>query len=472
MSIAQDLAITAGWCDSCMGRVTIDMLPYDVLLIIFAFYVCDTRLKTRNGWPTLAHVCRKWRDTVFGSPHHLNLQLVHTEKTLVRETLDIWPPFLPIAIETLFEGSSCLGLGENKDNLMATLKHNDRICKIKLNYLPSHHFAAMQVPFPTLADLNLGSTVFGSVIPDSFLGGSAPRLQRLALYNALYLGLPKLLSSASDLVQLTLWEIVISPEAIVTSLSMMARLKKLVLRFKNPQFRADQEIRRPPPPTLTLLPSLTYFLFDGISEYMRDFVALIDTPLLNRLDLSFFKQDIFDTPQFAQFISRSPQLRTLDKARIFLEEDSACIVILGTRDYSSVYLQIDCGRLNLQLESLTKICSSCFPQALINIAKCPCTKCESPDDIYFSKWLKLFRPFLAVKNLYLSQKVVRSFAAILQYLVGERVTQVFPALQQLFVEWLHPSGSDQKVFEQFITARRQLSSYTIASSHWDGKTYT
>jgi hypothetical protein len=64
--------------------------------------------------------------------------------------------------------------------------------------------AAMQVPFPELTVLWLasyGETV--PVIPDSFLDGSAPRLRLFFLEGILFQGLPKLLLSATHLVNLS-----------------------------------------------------------------------------------------------------------------------------------------------------------------------------------------------------------------------------------------------------------------------------
>jgi hypothetical protein len=46
-------------------------------------------------WHTLVHVCPRWRRVVFASLHHLNLRLLCTEKTHVREMLDVWQT-LPI----------------------------------------------------------------------------------------------------------------------------------------------------------------------------------------------------------------------------------------------------------------------------------------------------------------------------------------------------------------------------------------
>jgi hypothetical protein len=45
-------------------------------------------------------------------------------------------------------------------------------------------------------------------------------------------------------------------------------------------------------------------------------MALIDTPLLNDLEISFFHQLIFDTPQLTQFIGRTSRFNAYDGARV------------------------------------------------------------------------------------------------------------------------------------------------------------
>ena len=56
------------WCH--VARVTIDMVPDVALLEIFGVYTW------LESWYTLVHVCRKWRNVVFGSPCRLNLRLL------------------------------------------------------------------------------------------------------------------------------------------------------------------------------------------------------------------------------------------------------------------------------------------------------------------------------------------------------------------------------------------------------------
>jgi hypothetical protein len=87
------------------------------------------------------------------------------------------------------------------------------------------------------------------------------------------------------------------------------------------------------------------------------------------------------------------------------------------------------------------------------------------DDTENAEWLELLRPFTAVKNLYLSKKFTPCIAPVLQELVGERVVEILPALQGLFLEEVNLAGPVQEAIEKFAAAR-QLSSHPIAVSHY------
>jgi hypothetical protein len=146
--------------------------------------------------------------------------------------------------------------------------------------------SAMQEPFSALIFLQLWHTMYEGMtspaLPDTFLGGSGPRLQVLQLVDTPFPTLPKPLLSASDLVHLSLYWIpdngYISPEVMVTCLSMLTKLKTLTIKFKTPASRPDPRSRRPPPLTPVVLPSFTHLTFQGVSEYLEDLVAQIDAP--------------------------------------------------------------------------------------------------------------------------------------------------------------------------------------------------
>ncbi|KAF8502714.1 hypothetical protein F5888DRAFT_1114701 [Russula emetica] len=215
--------------------------PDDVLLEIFDFYVdeeedFESDFEATQVWITLVHVCRRWRSVVFQSPRHLNLQLLCTAKTPATDTLDIWPP-LPLIVRDLDHIYDELS---SVDNIIAALERNDRVCQIKLTYLTGSELgyvtksAAMQKPFPELTDLCFNEwvdTFPGPILPDSFLGGTAPRLRSLHLDNVSFPGLPKLLLSATHLVSLEVsgipYSAYIPPEAMATSLSALTSLESL-----------------------------------------------------------------------------------------------------------------------------------------------------------------------------------------------------------------------------------------------------
>jgi hypothetical protein len=75
--------------------------------------------------------------------------------------------------------------------------------------------------------------------------------------------------------------------------------------------------------------------------------------------------------------------------------------------------------------------------------------------------LEVFGFFVAVKDLCVSEKVALHVVQALQELSVERATEVLPALRNLFIEGLEPSGPVQEGIEQFV-ATRQLAGHPVA----------
>jgi hypothetical protein len=463
-----------------------DMLPDVALLEIFDFYMNQAREEDADwppteieAWHTLVHVCRTWRTIVLGSPHRLDLRLFCTDKTPVKETLAVWPP-LPIVIMQV-------GQPTQMDNIILALEHNDRVCQIDLMHVINpeleEFLAAMQQPFPALTKLSLwqgwledeDEMIEMPVIPESFLGGSAARLQYLYLERIPFPGLPKLLLSATDLVTLRIRELphsgYISPEAMVRCLSTLTRLESLEIGFKSPLSRPVRETRRPHPPTRSTLPTLTAFRFAGVSEYLEDLVARIDAPLLDFFFITFFHQLIFDNPQLVQFYARTPNIQPAVEAGIVFFNDKVLITSPPTYP-RNIRFTISCSQLDWQLSSLAQVCSSSLPEAFIPTVERlyireGYRRPRWQDDIEDSQWLEVLQPFTALKDLYVSTEFLPRFAPAFQELAGEHVTDMLPALQSLFFEERHPSGPVREAIEKFV-AVRQLSGHPIAVSHWDG----
>ena len=83
------------------------------------------------------------------------------------------------------------------------------------------------------------------------------------------------------------------------------------------------------------------------------------------------------------------------------------------------------------------------------------------------QWLDLLHPFTGLNDLHLGKGPGLHCALTLQELAGERVTEVLPVLQNIFVQELEPSGPTQEALGQFIAAR-QLSGLPVVVYNWDG----
>ena len=470
------------------------MLPDEVLLAIFDFHVVAALLRshvmpTRDGtdtihtrgnritqkgseaWLSLTHVCRRWRNIVFGSPRRLNLHLVCTPRTRAKNTL--WPD-LPLLIQGSMSSVSRV------NNVIVVLGHGNRICTIHLWELESRQLkkvlAAMQKPFPEMTNLQLHTSHKSApVVPDSFLGGSAPRLRHLDLERIPFPGLPKLLLSAIDLVTLRLHNIprsgYFSPEAMVTCLSVLTSLKEICLEFESHPSRPDWESRRSPARTRVVLPALTYFGFQGVSEYMDDLVDLIDAPRLNYLYIVFFNQIIFDTAQLGQFVSRTPRLKTPYEAHVVFDHYVVLVELLSRTSafgYGNLKVKIFCGELDRQLSTLAQVFTPSLPPLstveTLYIER-PHSQLDWKNNVVNTQWLEFLRPFVAVRSLYVSRGFTPGIVSALQTLVGGRVTEVLPALERISLGFPRRLGPVLGDIRKFAAARR-LSGHPIAISEW------
>src|SRR6267142_2038486 len=440
-----------GGTDQVYPRVTFGALPDDVLLEIFDFYLARINFKRsrfrtlpEDAWQTLVHVCKRWRSIVFASPHRLQLQLLCTNKRPVQNTLDIWPE-LPIVIS----GRRGMSKPKHAKNIIAALKQHNRVAKIDMNDIPNSFLKRMRAmemsnPFSALSSLRLfPRQINAPALPDSFLGGSAPRLQKLYLDGIPFPALPNLLLSTHDLVTLHLWDIplsgYISPDAMISGLSALTRLEKLVLGFQFPRSRADRETRLVPRLTRVVLPALTFLEFKGDSEYLKDIVVQIDTPLLIWFEISFFNQLVFDTQLLGHFISRTETFKAPHRlgARVMFLEGEVNVE-LHLRDGNSfrerLSLAISCRPSDWQLSSAAQVCNSAL-SSLPTLERLEIYIIRSwKDDVENAQWLELLHPFVSMKDLLLRDGSFPHVVPALEQLAGERATEMLPTLRNIFLE--------------------------------------
>ena len=414
-----------------------------------------------------------------------------SKKKPVRETLRIWPR-LPIIV------SGDVDDIEDVDHIVVALEQCDRVREINIDrYLTPDSLetvvSAMLVPFPALKRLSLFAHEMEMpapvpVIPNTFLGGSAPRLEFLDLYGIPFPALPNLLLSTRDLVDLRLSNIRRSgsflPEELVNSISELSRLESLSLKFHSRRSCPVPETRSPPM-ARAVFPALDQLCFEGVSEYLDDLVSRIDTPLICLLYMTFFNQPFVtsDFCQLREFIGRAEKFKSLTHAHITFRFRTAELSLLQQTQTVHAVLSVGilCKKLHPQLWSLAQVGSaSLLPLSKVesleitsDLLKWQLHQEHTEED---ARWLNVLQPFSAVKNLYPQENTLPSLAYALNDVPEERVTEVLPALQGLTMDEPLPPGpidtpsppAVQEAIERFIAMRRLPPARVMPHNYWWG----
>ena len=468
--------------------MTINALPDNVLLEIFELDLGKVDVDDfeayldhdHNRWQKLVHVCRRWRSIVFASPRRLDLAIELWESANSR-ALDIWPA-LPILIYVFGIGSK-----EEVTNVIAALRQRNRVRKIHYDDYDDcdiqdsllKEIAAIDEPFPALTSLTLLSSQQNvTVLPDTFLGGSAPLLRHLYLDGIPYPSIGKLLLSTTNLVHLSLRDIphsgYISPGTIVPCLSMLAKLETLQLGFRHPRSRAHQTSRHPPPLTRVAFHNLTYLCFHGDIEYFEDILSQIETPMLKKSEFSFFNRLVFDTPLLGHFIRRTKIFVTIHTARVKFNSWDVEVILFGQEDIDNdgeaLELRISCKPLDWQLSAVAQILNSLMSSLpTLESLEISVDRDDWQGEIEVTQWQEVLQPFTSVKEMTLVREgSVRHVAPALQELARERPTEVLPTLQILYLPtygW-QSSGPVEEAIKQF-TATRQLHGHPVTVDYRD-----
>ncbi|KAH8999918.1 hypothetical protein EDB86DRAFT_3101529 [Lactarius hatsudake] len=344
-------------------------------------------------------------------------------RRLESKNLGYWPPFPLILDYRAYCGADdasdkSLTPGDEGD-VIAALEHPDRVRYVGISVTRSllgKMAAAMQDSFPILTHLWLSSDD-GNVpaLPNTFLGGSAPSLQVAHLEGIPLLAFPKLLSSATDLVNLQLLNIpktgFVLPDAMVAGLTTLTMLETLSIEFQSPTPLPDR--RCPPPSTRVPFPSLVTFKFRGVSDYLEGLVARIDAPLLKAVTITYFNQLTFQIPRLSEFISHAEGLYffRFKHARV----DFGCNNVYVRLDCDQseqleghLMLQILCQDLEWQVSHVVQILGQCFPTATLSsvgdlsVDTCGLQPSWKEDIDRTTEWPALLRPLTAVETLHIS----------------------------------------------------------------------
>ena len=383
-------------------------------------------------------------------------------------TLKHLPP-LPLVID--YSDITRAMAPKDEDNIHLGLQqHSQRVRRVAL-VVPSSSlrmlFERMKKKFPRLEDLFLLSTTTDEtslVLPETF---QAPDLRRLSLHG---IGLPKgllLLSSAITLSALSLTHIQDSsylfPGYLVTQLQDLPNLEELSIGFAiaNPPLSSEQELLPPSIPPVTLLTlRLRRLTFRGEGIYLDDFVAQINTPLLERLSLALFFDPIFSLWNLNQFIRRTEGFECL-VARVIFNKDGVSIDTAnyeqqGIRKFS---LRVDCESFDWQIGSATQVCSA-LGNVLSSVEKLILDLDEdgTPSDWENSleniAWNELLLPFIGVKKLHIGYSLILELSRALGSVAEEFVLGFLPELQELGVQF--EINHAIKVFNLFVETRESV----------------
>ena len=453
------------------------MLTDNALLEIFYFYQDFYRINpditdlSYRGpvmplmeWRRLMHVCRRWRQIIFESPHRLNLQILCTRGIRFKKSLGIWPDF-PIAIK--FPGHSRLTRAIEADDVIAALEHSDRVLDIELQVTGSQLEKMAMVlhkPFPALTYLNIGSSGVPHgrvpVLPGGFLGGSAPCLQELTLYLISFPALPTFLSSTKNLVKLSLYNVpptgFISPATLIACLAELPKLDTLCLGIES-----DSGQIHPLPITRTVLSALTHFHCPGAREYLEDLVAQIDCPKLAMVTVSYIgPADDFQVTQLFKFINRSvgPEVSPFSPTIVRLYNGGSVMIDMYRRPihpkedwdpatisiyYRDTYLQV--SHIAPALRRFSQRFSAILSTVAYLSVVAEDRQLEGTDDV---EWLHFLHQFSTVQTLQVSREFAEHVTLALEDIPAERVAEILPSLCLIYLE-SHPASS----LEKFVTAR-------------------
>ena len=447
-----------------LGHVTIDKLSDDVLLRIFDSYRCECENKYSPWrWHVLVHVCERWRRIVFASPRSLNLQLDCKSKSDMKATLDIWPA-LPVCIYAIPPTNYA-----DEDDIIGALGNRDRIAGINFQGLTRPKFekcvALMQQPFPVLSSLRLSvtNTEIAYVSSDAFLGGSAPRLKSVSLIGIRFPALPKLLSSARDLVYLDLGHSStadISLAEVVTCLSVLTRLQSLKVCFGQGTPFFDPTSQSPTSSTNTVLSALTKFWLLGPYQHLGNFLNRIDTPLLEDGDLEFSDVPNFDSPQVSQFIHRTGMFNLPSQFYVHIRKGVSVELSSSIGPKKRFHMAFSGSDFVLYSEVylMEQICTR-YPPLLSHIERLELCGGDVKYRYLYplnAPWLEFLQPFAVVKTLHLSEPgLMLGISRTLGELEEEEATEVLPALHTVVLEG---GGEDAfeaaQLVEPFIVARK------------------
>ena len=445
----------------------IHYLDDDSLLQIFSCYRLEDEDNwyLQTGWRKLAQVCRRWRHLIYCSHSHLDLCLLLTNDLPLLHA----PSHLPLLPLVIYHSDITRATArKDGDSIHLELQqHRDRVRQVVLQ-APSPSLNMWLEPMkgvlPRLEVLSLLSTTTGEnnlMLPETL---HAPELRRLVLHG---IGLPNglsLLSSTIALSTLTLTHIRHScyfpPGRLVTQLQGLPHLEELSIGFSFPIPPSSEGELLPAPIPLVTLHTLRQLTFHGESVYLDNFVAQINTPLLERLSLTLLFNLALALVNLTEFVDRTKRFGCL-VAEVNFDQDGASIDAGYHKQQGSgqLSLHVNCKPFSWQIDSAVQVCSA-LGRVLsavveltlaLDVDKIPSGWENTLDSIL---WHELLLPFIGVKRLRVSSSLTRELFQALHSVTRELALELLPELQDLHVK--ADSTPVKKALSLFVKTRESV----------------
>ena len=422
-----------------------------------------------NGvwWYALAHVCRRWRNIIFGSATYLGLSLLCTYGTPVADMLAHSPPF-PLVIGYFRKDRELTT--EDEEGIILALKRHDRVRRVRLSgsrtagpagTIIQKLILAMDEEYPILEYLYIVLRDYNTILtfPGTF---QAPHLRELVLQGcALPIG-SRLLTTAVGLIELRLVMVHPStyfhPNTLLQWISHMPHLETLeiLFQFSIPNRDVERQLTHTPIIAHITLPNLHRFHFRGVGTYLEALVHRITTPRLKELNIRFFNQLTFSVPRLLQFIDTAEELRFGNAVLTFSDKSVGARVSHGASKVYVFSITVKCCHLDWQASSMAQISNS-LGQMFSSVEylalqhRVHNESSEEHNEVDRTEWRNLLRPFSNVKTLRVGKALFKDLSRCLQLEDGESPLELLPELQELRY---YGSGYTGGVFTSFIDTRQ------------------
>ena len=229
----------------------------------------------------------------------------------------------------------------------------------------------------------------------------------------------------------------------------------------------SSEVELLPAPILPVtLPAPKRLTFRGVGVYLDNLVAQINTPLLERLDLTLLFELAFSLVNLTKFIRRT-EVFGCPVSQVTFNREGAFIDVGYYEQWNTgipgkLSLHVNCERLDWQIDSATQICNALGDAVTaveeltvdLHVDRMP-TDWENTLDI--SLWHEFLLPFVGVKKLHTGSSLTLELSRALESVAGELVLDLLPELHELEVPLAIDHASDAtNAFSVFIKTRESV----------------